>query len=292
MICRYCGATLDTGERFCQSCGRPTTVQPSREEIRARVQGGGRHAAPAQRQVRRQTAAVDNSDKLGPQHTPMLCMVAGLLGVLQIVYLLVKSVYVTLGNGQEGMSVSSYSLTAALKQESSGVLAVLLVVLAVVLLGSIALPMILSGRPRPLITAGLSLLLLVLLIAATVSVKSAFSANYMGAKPRLGLAGWLLYINCVLIPAIVFLAGQMSSLEPEEEPAPAPAPRRSVQAPQQQAQKRSLRPAAPAKNVTPPDAETIAALRRMAQMHKQGLVSDEEFARIKAECVARGWIRE
>jgi hypothetical protein len=44
--------------------------------------------------------------------------------------------------------------------------------------------------------------------------------------------------------------------------------------------------------VTVPDAETIAALRRMAQMHQQGLVSDEEFARIKAECVARGWIRE
>lgn len=292
MICKYCGATLDTGERFCQSCGRPTTAQPSREEIRARVRGGGRHAAQTERPAPRRAAPVDNSDKLGPQHTPLLCMVAGLLGVLQIVYLLVKSVYVTLGNGQEGLSVSSYSLVAALRQESSSFLAAALVVLALVLLGSIALPMILSGRPRPLITAGVSILMLVLLILATSSVKSAFSANYMGAKPRLGLAGWLLYINCVLIPAVVFLAGQMSSLEPEEEPAPAPAARRSVQLPQQPAPKRSLRPAAPAKNVTPPDAETIAALRRMAQMHKQGLVSDEEFARIKAECVARGWIRE
>ncbi len=289
MICKYCGATLDRGERFCQSCGRATAVQPSREEIRARVQGGGRHAAA--QSVRRRTAPADNSDKLGPQHTPLLCMVGGLLGVLQIVYLLIKSIYVTLGNGLEGMSVSSYSLTAALRQENSRLLAVLLVLAAVALLGSIAPPMILSGRPRPLITAGLSLLLLVLLLVATVSVKSSFSANYMGAKPRLGLAGWLLYINCVLIPAIVFLAGQMSSLEPEEEPAPAPAPRRSAPAPQQQAQKRPVRPAAPARNVTPPDAETIAALRRMAQMHKQGLVSDEEFARIKAECVARGWIR-
>ena len=292
MICKYCGATLDTGERFCQSCGRPTTAQPSREEIRARVRGGGRHAAQTERPAPRRAAPVDNSDKLGPQNTPLLCMVAGLLGVLQIVYLLVKSVYVTLGNGQEGLSVSSYSLVAALRQESSSFLAAALVVLALVLLGSIALPMILSGRPRPLITAGVSILMLVLLILATSSVKSAFSANYMGAKPRLGLAGWLLYINCVLIPAVVFLAGQMSSLEPEEEPAPAPAARRSVQLPQQPAPKRSLRPAAPAKNVTPPDAETIAALRRMAQMHKQGLVSDEEFARIKAECVARGWIRE
>lgn len=291
MICKYCGATLDTGERFCQSCGRPTTVQPSWEEIRARVRGGGRHAA-SQQPTPRRAAPVDNSEKLGPQHTPLLCMVAGLLGVLQIVYLLIKSVYVTLGNGQEGMSVSTYSLTAALRQESSGFLAVLLVLAAVALLGSIALPMMLSGRPRPLITAGISLLLLVLLIVATSSVKSAFSANYMGAKPRLGLAGWLLYLNCVLIPAIVFLAGQMSSLEPEEEPAPVPAPRRAAPAPQQQAQKRTLRPAAPARNVTPPDAETIAALRRMAQMHKQGLVSNEEFARIKAECVARGWIRE
>lgn len=291
MICKYCGATLDTGERFCQSCGRPTTAQPSREEIRARVRGGGQRAA-SQQPTPRGAAPADNSDKLGPQHTPLLCMVAGLLSVLQIVYLLIKSVYVTLGNGQEGMSVSAYSLTAALRQESSGFMAVLLVLAAVALLGSIAVPMMLSGRPRPLITAGISLLLLVLLIVATSSVKSAFSANYMGAKPRLGLAGWLLYINCVLIPAIVFVAGQMSSLEPEEEPAPAPAPRRAAPAPQLQAQKRTPRPAAPARDVTPPDAETIAALRRMAQMHRQGLVSDEEFARIKAECVARGWIRE
>ena len=75
-------------------------------------------------------------------------------------------------------------------------------------------------------------------------------------------------------------------------PAPAARPAVQRQAPPRRGVNGFSRPSAPAQHVTVPDAETIAALRRMAQMHQQGLVSDEEFARIKAECVARGWIRE
>ena len=96
------------------------------------------------------------------------------------------------------------------------------------------------------------------------------------------------------------LAGQVEDIEPApvQRPAPAPAPaaRRTAQPAQTGAKgigvNTPIRRAVPGKNVTPPDADTIAALRRMVEMHKQGLVSDEEFARIKAECVARGWIRE
>ena len=105
----------------------------------------------------------------------------------------------------------------------------------------------------------------------------------------------------LLIPFLLFVAGRSDEALEEQrvaaQPAPrGPAPRPAPAAQPQQARRPaaggSVRPAGPARNVTPPDAETIAALRRMAQMHREGLVSDEEFARIKAECVARGWIRQ
>jgi hypothetical protein len=237
---------------------------------------------------------------LGAQHTPLLCLVAGLLGILQIVYLFVNTLFVTIASGQTDFGVMRYSLYGALRQQGSTGFGVALVLLCLVALGSIAVPMILSGRPRSMITAGLSPLLLVFYIIALIKVRGAFSEDFLGAKPKLGFYGWLFMLNCLLIPALVYLAAQVEDIVPaparSPAPAPAPAERRTAQPAQTGAKKigvnTPVRRAAPGKNVTPPDAETIAALRRMVEMHKQGLVSDEEFARIKAECVARGWIRE
>lgn len=293
MTCKNCGAPLEEGSRFCKNCGAAVMRQPSREEIRARVQGGGRHSAPLPAAGKREENWENGSATLGAQHTPLLCLVAGLLGILQIVYLFVNTLFVTIASGQTDFGVMRYSLYGALKQLGSTGLGVLLVLLCLVLMGSIAVPMILSGRPRSLVTAGFSALLLFVCILALLKVRGAFSANFLGAKPKLGFYGWLFLLNCLLIPGLVFLAGQIEDVFPA--PAPAPAVQKAA-APTPSAVRRAVvdaavKPAAPSRKVTPPDAETIAALRRMAEMHKQGLVSDEEFARIKAECVARGWIR-
>ena len=301
MTCKNCGAPLDEGARSCSRCGAAVLRQPSREEIRARVQGGGRHAAPPSTPARASGSGTAYAPAtLGAQHTPLLCLVAGLLGILQIVYLFVNTLFVTIASGQTDFGVMRYSLYGALRQQGSTGFGVALVLLCLVALGSIAVPMILSGRPRSMITAGLSLLLLVFYIIALIKVRGAFSEDFLGAKPKLGFYGWLFMLNCLLIPALVYLAAQVEDIVPaparSPASAPAPAERRTAQPAQTGAKKigvnTPVRRAAPGKNVTPPDAETIAALRRMVEMHKQGLVSDEEFARIKAECVARGWIRE
>ncbi len=290
MTCSNCGSTLAKGVRFCNSCGAPVSTQPSREAVRARAQGGAHSAAAA--------PGGSLQDTLGAQHTPLLCLVAGLLGILQIVFLFVNTLFVTIASGQTDFGVMRYSLYGALRQIGSTGFGVALVLLCLVVLGSIAVPMILSGSPRSLITAAVSALLLLFYIIALFKVRGAFSEDFLGAKPKLGFYGWLFLLNCFLIPALTFLAGQVEDVLPAPAPASAPGPAARKTAPPQQPSggrigvNTPVRRAAPAKNVTPPDAETIAALRRMAQMHKQGLVSDEEFARIKAECVARGWIRE
>ena len=300
MICKNCGNTLERGARFCNSCGTPVTAQPSREAVRARAQGGTRYSsAPA--------GALPAT--LNAQHTPLLCLVAMLLGILQIVYLLVKSIYVTRGTNQQDLAVDTNSFYGALVQNKLTALAVILVLAALALMASIAVPMILKGRPMPIVTIGVSLLLLILFLVALFKIKAGFSESSLGAKAKMGFWCWIFLFNCLLIPGVVFLAGQMADVVPEEAAEPAPAPSRAPAAdrrygpqsrpvsPLQKAPRRPgtngpVRPVSPGRNVTPPDAETIAALRRMAQMHKEGLVSDEEFARIKAECVARGWIRE
>ena len=300
MTCKNCGAPLEEGTRFCNRCGAAVVRQPSREEIRARVQGGGRHSAPLPAAGKREENWENGSATLGAQHTPLLCLVAGLLGILQIVYLFVNTLFVTIASGQTDFGVMRYSFYGALRQQGSTGFGVVLVLLCLVVLGSIAVPMILSGRPRSMITAGLSCLLLVLYVIAIFKIRGAFSEDFLGAKPKLGFYGWLFILNCFLIPGLVYLAGQVEDIEPApvQRPAPTPAPaaRRTAQPAQTGAKgigvNTPIRRAVPGKNVTPPDADTIAALRRMVEMHKQGLVSDEEFARIKAECVARGWIRE
>ena len=297
MTCRNCGANLEAGSRFCNSCGAAVSAQPSREEIRARVQSGGRYSAGTGGSAAGKRVPASSQATLGAQHVPLLCLVAGLLAILQLVYLFINTLFVTLASGQTDFGVVPYSMYGALRQTGSGWLGVLLLLLCLVLLGSIAIPMILWGRPRAIVTIGLSVLLLIIYLVAFGRVRASFSADYLGARPKLGFYGWMFLLNCLLIPGLAFLAGQMEDVLPVQAPvrtAPVSAPRTPTAQPgaRRPGVNGPVRPAAPAKNVTPPDAETIAALRRMAQMHKEGLVSDEEFARIKAECVARGWIRQ
>ena len=225
MTCKNCGAPLDEGTRSCSRCGAAVLRQPSREEIRARVQGGGRHAAPPSTPARASGSGTAYAPAtLGAQHTPLLCLVAGLLGILQIVYLFVNTLFVTIASGQTDFGVMRYSLYGALRQQGSTGLGVVLVLLCLVGLGSIAVPMILSGRPRSMITAGVSLLLLVFYVIALIKVRGAFSENFLGAKPKLGFYGWLFLLNCFLIPALVYLAAQVEDIMPAPARSPAPAP--------------------------------------------------------------------
>lgn len=299
MICQNCGARLEAGSRFCNSCGAPVGAQPSGEEIRARVRDGGRHAAPSRSAGLRGEA--------GGRLAPLYCLCAGLLSLLQPVYLFVKTLFVSFGSGQDSFAVSSYSFFSGLREGGSTFLGVLLLLMAVALAAAVILPGMLGGRPGFWTVLGLSVLLLTLWLIALSAIRSAFDGSYLGARPRLGLFGWLFLLNCILIPGLIFLAEGPGAPAPAaparstaraaaSRPTPArtarPTPARQVQPPRRPGARGPVRPASPAKNVTPPDQETINALRRMAQMHRQGLISEEEFARIKAECVARGWIRE
>ena len=293
MTCNRCGAAIEAGEEFCGKCGAPVKrSQPDREAIRVRAQGGGRHAAP------RRGPVMPEIDLSQPQDQEKLfCLAAGVLGLLQILYLLIKTLFVSFGT--ESYAVSVYTAV----KESSGFLAVLLLLSCVAVLAGIAVPIIREGRPRILLTVGLSALMLVLYVIAVFAVRSSYARELLGVKPKLGFFGWMFLLNCLLIPALTWLAGGEPAPIPAAAAAPAAAaqPKRPVSTPhplleRQAAPRRGVngpaKPASVGRQVTPPDAETIAALRRMAQMHKEGLVSDEEFARIKAECAARGWIRE
>lgn len=295
MNCRSCGAPLSPGARFCNRCGAPGGGRPSRDEIRARV-SGGRHAAPSRgaSAARHAASGRNRAGNAEPGRAGLLLTAAGILWLLQLVYLFVHALFINMNYGDFNLGNASFSVFAALKEGGSTALGVLLVLVCVAGLMSLLLPKLLLGRRMPALTGLLAVLTLALYILALVKIGSAFDKTYFGVKPTMGLPVWLFLLNCVLIGALAFLAAR------EGEPAPAAAPRRpattrtapvrSGSAPQRAPV--SVRPAASQRNVAPPDAETIAALRRMAEMHRQGLVSDAEFARIKAECVARGWIRE
>ena len=237
----------------------------------------------------------------GLDKSRLFVLAAALLSLLQIVYLFVKSVFISISYGGESISDGA-SMFSVLKEGNATFLAVLLLLLCLALVASIAVPVLLRRGQKPIVTIAVAALTLLLFIISDVAVNKFFDTYNLGVKPHLGLAGWLFILNCLLIPALIFLAGRGEAPTPARaaaarQPAarrPAPAARPAVQrqAPPRRGVNGFSRPSAPAQHVTVPDAETIAALRRMAQMHQQGLVSDEEFARIKAECVARGWIRE
>ena len=303
MICKNCGARIADNAGFCGKCGaKAAPAQPSREEIRARVQGGGRQAAPVRSAAPARRAAQSGGAALqGLDKSRLFVLAAALLSLLQIVYLFVKSVFITISYGGESVSDGA-SMFSVLKEGNATFLAVLLLLLCLALVASIAVPVLLRRGQKPIVTIAVAALTLLLFIISDVAVNKFFDTYNLGVKPHLGLAGWLFILNCLLIPALIFLAGRGEAPAPARaaaarQPAarrPAPAARPAVQrqAPPRRGVNGFSRPSAPAQHVTVPDAETIAALRRMAQMHQQGLVSDEEFARIKAECVARGWIRE
>ena len=302
MICKNCGARIADNAGFCGKCGAKTASgQPSREEIRARVQGGGRQAATTRTAApARRAAPAGGAMPLGLDKSRLFVLAAALLSLLQIVYLFVKSVFITISYGGESVSDGA-SMFSVLKEGNATFLAVLLLLLCLALVASIAVPVLLRRGQKPIVTIVIAALTLLLFIISDVAINKFFDTYNLGVKPHLGLAGWLFILNCLAIPALIFLAGRGEEPVPARaaarQPAarrPAPAARPAVQrqAPPRRGVNGFSRPSAPAQHVSPPDAETIAALRRMAEMHRQGLVSDEEFARIKAECVARGWIRE
>ena len=318
MICKNCGARIADNAGFCGKCGAKTASgQPSREEIRARVQGGGRQAAPARtaaparRAAPARTAAPRGAAptfRLGEQtitlDLPMiLALAAGALCLLQLLYLFVPSLSARLV--VLATEPQNYSLFSAFKLGGGSVMTVLLVLTWLGAAVSVFLPLLLRGKAMPILTAALAALGLVLLLSSFGLISK---ASYKSMK--LLFVGVLLLLNCLVIqgliiwsavarkrggdaPARAAAARQSAARQPAaRRPAPAARPAARRQAPPRRGVNGFSRPSAPAQHVTPPDAETIAALRRMAEMHRQGLVSDEEFARIKAECVARGWIRE
>ena len=310
MTCSNCGARISDNSAFCGKCGAPVTrsqpgpaapARPSREEIRARVQGGGQQTAPA----RGRAPAAGASGPMALDKSKLFCLIAALLGLLQIVYLFLNTFFFNFDLGGELSASQGFSVFAALKEGNAGFMGVLLLLLCLGVLASIAVPILLRRRQMPVVTAIAAGLTLLLYVISVVAIKKYSSSNALGMKPSLGFFGWMFMLNCVAIAVLVYLAGRG---EPAPAPAraaaprqpaarrsaPMPAPRAAAgkQAPLRRGVNGPARQSAPGRHVTPPDAETIAALRRMAEMHKQGLVSDEEFARIKAECVARGWIRE
>lgn len=287
MNCRSCGASLSPAQRFCPQCGMAVDARPSREAVRAHVQGGGRHAAPAR------GAALAPESMLR-----LLSLGAGLLWILQLVYLFMQSLFINMNYGDFNLGNVAFSVYGALKEGSGAFLGVLLVLLCLAGLGSLVLPRRLTGRRMPLLMGILAALTLILFVLALTRINSAFDKAYFGIKPTMGLFVWLFLLNCLLLGALAYWIGREEELLPPEPARVRKPARASAQA--RPAASRTApvnsgaapRRTAPPRNVTPPDAETIAALRRMAEMHRQGLVSDAEFARIKAECVARGWIRE
>ncbi len=287
MNCRVCGASLSPGARVCPRCGMAVGSRPTGEEVRARIQGGGRHAAPSRRNLRARHGA-PGTGAAAERNLPLLA--AGFLWLIQVVLVFVRSFSVNMNYGDFNLGSASFSVYAALKEGGGTVIGVLLFLLCLGGLASVVLPGLLTGRRIPVLSLALAVLTLVFFLVAVSRINSAFDKAYFGVKPHMGAAGWVFLLNCALIAVLSWLAGR---LEPIPAAAPRPAPSRPapVRTETDRRAPASVRPATH-RNVTPPDAETIAALRRMAEMHRQGLVSDEEFARIKAECVARGWIRE
>lgn len=270
MICTKCGARLAPGARSCERCGA-ANEQPSREAIRARVQGGGRSAA---------SGAAPGAD------VGSYALVGLGISLLQILLLFLKGAVKVPDVWTE--QVERISLFRA-----SPWLALLLLLLCLLSLGWAVLPLLGMELPRRR-TAAILLALATLLVgiaALTAGVRANtvrdpfFGSNEIISKASIGAAGVLFLLLSAASALTAWLSGRTAS-RPQSRRS-VTAPRHSPPAPAEKARQESPRP-----RVTPPDAETIAALRKMAQMYRQGLISEEEFARIKAECVARGWIRE
>ena len=157
MTCKNCGAKLAAGEAFCGKCGAPVTPErPSREEIRARVQGGGRQSAPA----RGRAPAARAAGPISLDKSKLFILIAAILGLLQIVYLFVKSIFISISYGEMTASEGA-SIYTVLKEGEAGFLGVLLLLFCLALVASIAVPVLLRRQPRPLATivvAGLTLL--------------------------------------------------------------------------------------------------------------------------------------
>ena len=153
MICKNCGARIANNAGFCGKCGaKAAPAQPSREEIRARVQGGGRQAAPVRSAAPARRAAPSGGAM--PQSldkSRLFVLAAALLSLLQIVYLFVKSVFISISYGGESISDGA-SMFSVLKEGNATFLAVLLLLLCLALVASIAVPVLLRRGQKPIVT--------------------------------------------------------------------------------------------------------------------------------------------
>ena len=276
MTCKKCGAQLPPDSSVCSRCGT-VNEQPSREAVRARVQGGGRRTAP-----KSAATAADG------EFFPLL----GLgLGLLQILLLFVKGAVTA--PDMWTAEVVKYSLF-----KCSPVLGLILLLLCVLGMGCAVLPLLGQELSRgkaaavllPLAALLLGIITLIVGVNAYTVKDPFFGSGEIVSKASVGAVGVLFLMLCACSAlAASCSAGGKQFLIQRPAASHARGPQRPVtsrevrQRPQEQS---------PRQQVTPPDAETIAALRKMAQMHREGLISDEEFDRIKAECVARGWIRQ
>ena len=294
MICNNCGATIRSGSGFCETCGAALS-RPSREQIRARIQGGPGGAAR----------------RPAPEGESSLALSAAgvVLALLQILFLLLKGA-VKAPDYFTGEMVG-YSLF-----DGSTGLCVLILLLSLCGGAIAALPLL--GIEQPGVqkaAAPVALLNFILaIVALSVDVKrhtltdTILGTGEVISQAKTGFLGVLFLILCfasLVVAVLVLLGAARPAARPVSRAPAAPAPRRTAVPAAAAPRRAPVRTAAPhpgnlrtgsaarpqLRSVTPPDAETIAALRRMAQMHDQGLISDQEFARIKAECVARGWIR-
>lgn len=321
MICRNCGAQIPAGARACPRCGR-SGARPSREEVLARARGDDRGAPGAAR------GSVAGPDA-GAVRSGLGILLWLLCAALLFVPGGATAPDVWTGETQRYALFGSAPLAGV---PMLALCLVACVCAALPLLDMDTGRSRQIGKLLAALALPLGAVCCIAAVRARTLSDTMFSTGGILVRGSLGLVGILFLVLCALAALTGLLPGAPATPRPAYTPRAsrrsAEPPRRSTdaayaarssaradlrQSARQAApaeQRPAERPAAPRaekkpampslrrtppqdrRGVTPPDAETIAALRRMAQMHDQGLVSDEEFARIKAECVARGWIRE
>ena len=325
MICRNCGAQIPAGARACPRCGR-SGARPSREEVLARARGEDRGAPVA---ARGGVAGPDASAVRSGLGILLLLLSAVLLfvpggatapdvwtgetqryalfgsaplaGVLMLALCLVACVCAALPllDMDTGRSRQIGKLLAALALPLGAVCCI-----AAVRSRTLSDTMFSTGGilvQGSLGLVGILFLVLCALAALTALLPGAPATPRPAHRPTYAPRTSGHSAEATRRPTGAAYAARSSARSDlrqsprpaapaEQHPEERPAAPRAEKKPAMPSLRRT--PPQDRRDVTPPDAETIAALRRMAQMHDQGLVSDAEFARIKAECVARGWIRE
>ena len=285
--CKRCGAVLPPNASFCPRCGT-VAARPSGQAVRERIRSVQEPVpvrAPVSyaRKYPNRASTPRPEDKVPVQDAIRVCFGGLFLWALQLLFLFVKSIF--LGVGSYGVHYSLYGFTREYGMRFMGILLLFLCLLGFV---SLLIPLFVGRERSRFQLAAVPAGFAVLLCAAT------FWGIYRAGnspRPQIGFPAWLFLLNGILILTVTFRAGQPT---PAVKPAVQPREEEPLSETPPLPEERPLRikPTPPRPTPSVPDEETIASLRRIALMHKQGLISDEEFARVKAECVARGWIRE